>query len=190
MMYCQVCKKNIATVHYTEIDVDYQVQKETHMCEACAQSHGVQAQGGEAHGIPGVAASAISPLQMIEKIFKPSLPETLKALLETACEACGMTYPEFRSGGRLGCAKDYVVFREGIHSVLEQVQGGTGPHTGKVPRRAGALIQLHARQAELNGELDAAIAVENYERAAELRDVLKKVEDELSRKQGEQCDED
>ena len=90
-----------------------------------------------------------------------------------------MTLLEFRQRGRLGCPKDYEVFLEGIHSVLEQVQGGTGPHTGKVPRRAGALIELQTRRAELTGELDAAIAVENYERAAELRDALKKVEDEL-----------
>jgi protein arginine kinase activator len=185
MMYCQICKKNIATVHYTEIDVDYKVRKETHMCEACAQSHGVQGPGG-----PGVAAASVSPFQMIEKILKPSLPETLKSLLETTCEACGMTYPEFRSGGRLGCAKDYEVFLDGIKSVLEQVQGGCGPHTGKVPQRAGKLIQLRSRHAELTGELDEAVAVENYERAAELRDALKQVEEELSRWRAEQHDED
>jgi protein arginine kinase activator len=169
MMYCQICKKNIATVHYTEIDADYKVKKETHMCESCAQTHDLQ----------GAAPKTISPFKVIEKLIKPGLPQQLKILLETRCEKCGMTYPEFRSAGRLGCPHDYQVFKEGIQNVLEQVQCGARRHVGKIPRRAGVEIRLRSRQNALRAELEKAIAVENYERAAELRDALKTIDDEL-----------
>jgi len=175
MVYCQVCKKNIAAVHYTEIDVDYKVKKESHMCEDCAQKHGLQ--GLEEQGS---TPKMISPLQVIENLIKPNLPQPLKALLETQCKTCGMTYPEFRSGGRLGCPNDYKIFKEGIQNILDQVQGGSTKHIGKVPKRAGSLIRLQVHQASLRAELEEAIAIENYEKAAEIRDSLKQLEQDMS----------
>ena len=172
MMYCQVCKKNIATVHYTEIDVNYKVKKETHMCEACAQAHGLQ----------GAVPKTVSAFQVIEKLIKPSLPEQRKARPEMRCGRGGMNSTEFRSAGRLGCPHDYKVFREGIENVLEQVQGGARNHVGKIPRRAGVRIRLQARQASLQKALKDAIAAENYERAAEIRDGLKAIEEEIKEK--------
>ncbi|MBN2490492.1 MAG: UvrB/UvrC motif-containing protein [Planctomycetes bacterium] len=169
MVYCQICKKNIATVHYTEIDADYTVKKETHMCESCAQTHDLEA----------AQPKTISPFKVIESLIKPNLPKHLKILLETRCEQCGMTYPEFRAAGRLGCPHDYHVFKEGIQNVLEQVHGGARRHLGKVPRRAGDAIRLETRRAALRGELEQAIAVEDYERAAELRDALRSIEEEI-----------
>jgi protein arginine kinase activator len=167
MVYCQICKKNIATVHYTEIDIDYKVKKETHMCESCAQANGLQ----------DVAVKTVSPFQIIENLIKPNLPQQLRDLLETRCPKCGMTYPEFRSGGRLGCPHDYEVFQEGIQSVLRQVQGRSRKHVGKVPRRAGAMIQRQIRQTALQGELEQAIAVEDYENAAKIRDALRELQE-------------
>lgn len=178
MVYCQICKKNIAAVHYTEIDVDYKVKKESHMCEGCAQKHGLQ--GLEAQSMQGVTPKLISPLQVIENLIKPNLPQPLKTLLETKCKTCGMTYPEFRSAGRLGCPNDYKLFKDGIQNILDQVQGGATRHVGKVPKRAGAQIRLQVQQASLRAELEEAIAIENYERAAEIRDSLKQFEQDRS----------
>jgi len=180
MVYCQVCKKNIATVHYTEVDVDYQVKQETHMCESCAQKQDIS-QSEQ-------ASATISPFKVIESLIKPNLPEQLKAILETRCEQCGMTYPEFRSAGRLGCPHDYAVFKDGIENVLEQVQSGRSKHVGKIPKRAGTMIKLETREASLQEELKEAVAAENYERAAEIRDSLKEVLEELDKAKGEDAD--
>jgi len=180
MVYCQVCKKNIATVHYTEIDIDYQVKQESHMCESCAQKHDLSQAGQK--------PATISPFKVIESLIKPNLPEQLRAILETRCEQCGMTYPEFRSAGRLGCPHDYAVFKDGIENVLEQVQGGGGKHVGKIPRRAGTVIKLEAREASLQEELKEAIGAENYERAAEVRDSLAELESDLKKAKGEADD--
>ncbi len=169
MTYCQVCKKNIAAVHYTEIDINYKVKKETHMCEPCAQTAGLQ----------GAVPKSITPIQIIENLIKPNLPQTLKMLLETQCEACGMTYPEFRSSGRLGCPEDYKIFKEGINTVLEQVQGQVCTHTGKVPKRGGGMIKLQAEETVLRRELDEAVAREDYEKAAEIRDAIQDIEEQL-----------
>jgi len=169
MVYCQVCKKNIAAVHYTEIDADYKVKKETHMCEACAQAQGLQ----------GTTPKTVAPIQVIENLIKPNLPQQLKDLIETRCEICGMTYPEFRATGRLGCPADYKVFKDGIRSILDQVQGGARKHIGKIPKRAGSLIRLQAQETSLRDDLNKAITVENYEKAAKLRDALKQIEQDL-----------
>ena len=38
-MYCQICEKNEATIHLTEINSG--VRTEMHVCEYCAQQEGI-----------------------------------------------------------------------------------------------------------------------------------------------------
>lgn len=168
MVYCQRCKKNVATVHYTEIDGDYNLTAESHLCESCAQHKDLIGQ-----------AKHVS-MQVLESLTA-ELPDQLKSLLSATCDQCGMTYAEFRSGGRLGCAHDYEVFRDGIAAVLEQVQGGQREHRGKVPRRGGRTLGLQAKLGELNEQLAEAVTLENYEHAAQLRDRIAEVEADLEK---------
>ena len=48
---------------------------------------------------------------------------------------------------------------------------------GKLPKRSGESQQKQAAVLRLRAELKKAIAAENYERAAELRDRLKEMEE-------------
>jgi protein arginine kinase activator len=75
---------------------------------------------------------------------------------------------EFRAEGRLGCPQDYRVFSAGLLPLLQRYHGATR-HVGKVARRPeGATQRLRLRT-----KLRAAIAREDYEEAARLRDRLR-----------------
>jgi len=85
------------------------------------------------------------------------------------CAQCGMSYEEFMKIGRLGCGACYAAFGAPFEKLLKRIHGAA-QHRGKglvevlePPRSAEELAQL--RQ-----QLEAAVAAEEYEEAAQLRD--------------------
>lgn len=83
------------------------------------------------------------------------------------CPRCGMTIGELNRGGLVGCAGCYDAFATELEGAFSRVQRGTG-HTGKRPGRGKT-----GERARLREQLKAAVAAENYEEAARLRDVIK-----------------
>ena len=51
-------------------------------------------------------------------------------------------------------------------------------HAGKVPQRSGGSIDREAQVRQLLRELDSAVAAEQFERAAEVRDRLRSLEEQ------------
>jgi protein-arginine kinase activator protein McsA len=49
-----------------------------------------------------------------------------------ACPDCGMTLAEFRSKGRLGCPRDYEIFREHLDPLIERIHNAKH-HLGRGP---------------------------------------------------------
>ena len=155
-MKCDKCDKP-ATVHIT--DIIGGKKTEVHLCETCATSMN---QGIEiAFPVPGLLGK-----------LAQSLPVQADATPVLRCPDCGMTYEEFRRHGRLGCPNDYQVFRDVLIPILERVHGGSS-HTGKVPRRTARTVQEENQLVQMREELRRAIAAEDYEKAARLRDLIK-----------------
>jgi protein arginine kinase activator len=92
---------------------------------------------------------------------------------------CGFTQADFKKTGRLGCSTCYITFAEGLGTLLKAMHKGT-EHVGKVPRRAHRAVELSDRMRSLNESLQKAVAEENYETAASLRDQIKQLESELA----------
>ena len=92
---------------------------------------------------------------------------------------CGFTQADFKKTGRLGCSACYVTFAEGLGSLLKAMHKGT-EHVGKLPERAQRAMELSERMRALTENLQKAVAEENYETAASLRDQIKQLEGELS----------
>jgi protein arginine kinase activator len=67
------------------------------------------------------------------------------------------------------------VFKPALLPLLERVHDATS-HRGRFPGCTPAPLVTHDILAELRRKLAAAIAAENYEEAAALRDQLKRVE--------------
>jgi len=92
-----------------------------------------------------------------------------------ACPKCTMTYEDFKTSGKLGCAACYQSFARPVEALLKNVHGSTR-HEGKYPQRSGAKIKQEIYVEELRANLKNAIAEENFEEAARLRDEIRILE--------------
>lgn len=159
-MQCQFCKKSPATVHLTQI-VENEVKK-VDLCEACAKEKGVNDPTGFsiADLLLGLGAS-----QKMEEA-------NAAAGSEVSCPSCGFTQADFKKTGRLGCAKCYGVFAEGLDALIKGMHKGAF-HTGKVPPAIRRVVAQKAEVNRLEADLKAAIGREDFETAATLRDQIK-----------------
>jgi protein arginine kinase activator len=175
-MVCQQCNKREANVHYTQIINGKKV--EMYLCTQCAAENGTLSfdpqlsLGSLLWGFPVFGESS--------GYAKFEQPEVLR------CNVCGMSFDDFRKGGKLGCPQCYSVFRDNLAPILRRLHGST-EHTGKTPDKASAVKKTEDRDPaietntsneieRLKAELSKAIECEHYEKAAELRDRIRSLE--------------
>ena len=156
-MLCNVCKKNEATVHLTQI-VENKMQK-VDLCEACSKEKGL----GDPTGFS--LADLLLGLGAAQEMEKNSGGVDLK------CPQCGFTQADFKKAGRLGCAECYHTFKEGLEGLLKSMHKGTR-HIGKVPMALRQSRELTDKLKSLQKKLEKAIHDENFEQAALVRDEL------------------
>jgi protein arginine kinase activator len=104
--------------------------------------------------------------------------ESSSALPSLACPLCGSTSEDISRTGRVGCAKCYDIFSDMLSPYISRIHGNTS-HTGKIPGGAGGRISLRRKLDGLKNDLRKAIDTQEFERAAELRDEIKKLEGEM-----------
>ncbi|MHC4851148.1 MAG: UvrB/UvrC motif-containing protein [Planctomycetota bacterium] len=170
MEYCTVCKKALATIHILDLQ-DGEVVKQQNLCGNCAESSGV------IH--PKTTTMKIST-QTLEDLIGSlkSEGQTGEAGTGPSCPACAMTLTEFRTRGRLGCPRCYDAFHKSLLPLLERVHDATS-HRGRFPTRPpGQQVQPNTMQ-RLRNRLDEAIKAEDYEQAANLRDEIQRLEQEI-----------
>ncbi len=170
-MLCEKCQKRPATIHLTKIIAGNKT--ETNLCEVCAQEENTVGFG-------------LEPKWMLQNIFAElfnqplaeNQPFSVTEAVPVKCERCGFTDVQFSQVGKLGCPKCYEVFENKLEPVLRRVHGNPR-HTGKIPKRAGETFGLRREIEQLKLELQAAVKCEEYEKAAEIRDKIRKLEKEL-----------
>ncbi len=165
-MLCMLCKQNPAKVHLTQI-VDDKVQK-VDLCEDCAKEKGVNSD----------ASFSLADLILGLGASQEIVPASGGA--EVRCPGCGFTQADFKKAGRLGCSQCYNTFAEGLESLLKSMHKGTR-HIGKVPAVLRQGRDLTERLKQLQKKLDRAVASEDFEQAASLRDEMKMAKDQLLR---------
>ncbi len=161
-MNCDVCGEKEASVFLTQI-VEGKMQK-VNLCEACSKAKGVNDPTGFA------LADLLLGLGAAQQLEKG--PAAAK------CPVCGFTQGDFKKTGRLGCSECYVTFADGLTGMLANMHKGT-LHVGKSPGNRARKRELNARMQTLRETLDQAVATENYEEAAALRDEIRQLEAEL-----------
>lgn len=166
-MLCDVCKQIEAKVHLTQIVEG--VTKKIDLCEACSKAKGVDDPTGFslADLLLGLGAAQDATATVAEETS------------QVTCPQCGFSHADFKKSGRLGCAACYETFAESLGSLLKSMHKGTR-HVGKVPQAQKQTRDYSAQLKALHQQLDQAIAAENFEQAAVLRDEIKVAKHQLS----------
>lgn len=86
------------------------------------------------------------------------------------CTGCGLTWEDFQNTGLLGCDICYQIFQGDLSRILRQIHGST-QHIGSRPRSQRSNIDVSEIEI-IKRELKAAIKNEDFELAAELRDMI------------------
>jgi len=164
-MKCQFCEKP-ATFHITELTEPNGPQV-MHLCEEHARGF--------------LQKEAVSPVASIAGALAKQLnlsqtKQELAELDQKECPVCGISFFEFRSTGRLGCPYDYIHFADDLRPLLTNIHDSL-EHRGKRPQRAAASADSHAQMIQLRREMEEAVDREDYERASEIRDQLKRIEE-------------
>ncbi len=155
---CEQCGKHPATVHWTEM-VNSAVRK-LHLCEACAAAKGLDVNN----------PAAFSKLLLG---LGPAPSERARKQDE-ACPECHLRASDFKKTSRLGCAACYTRFAADLAPLLASMHKGTR-HAGKVPSKVRVPAGPPPSLASLRQALEAAVAAEQYEDAARLRDQIRRL---------------
>ena len=155
-MNCDVCQASQATVFLTQI-VEGKMQK-VNLCEACSKEKGVTDPVGFALADLLLGLGAAQEMERGGSVQK--------------CPVCGFSQADFKKTGRLGCGACYHTFGDGLASLLKGMHKGTA-HVGKIPARAQQSLERETQVKSLQRDLHKAVAAEDYESAAQLRDRLK-----------------
>lgn len=172
-MICERCKEREAAIEFTAIVGD--TKKTMHLCPECSKAESdIQTQAGleEETDTKGSKVNVVVGHLADTEAKKGSCPD------------CGMTYDEFRKIGRLGCSRCYTAFGASMQRLLKRIHG-SDTHVGRGQR---PVQQVEVEQEpdistastdvdELRTALQAAVDAEEYERAAQLRDRINRLQE-------------
>ena len=162
-MPCEQCGEREAVVHLTQI-AENQVTV-VHLCERCAAERGFDTGAAAAKTPLGGFLATLSTLPDVEAASDgPS-----------RCPSCGAGFDDFKASARLGCPACYEAFAGPLRELMRRLHGAT-VHTGERYLMGGdreSPARPEATVKELQSQLRSAIAEEDFERAAELRDRLR-----------------
>ncbi|MBI4430682.1 MAG: UvrB/UvrC motif-containing protein [Candidatus Omnitrophica bacterium] len=165
-MLCNLCGKNDASIHLTEIVNGKAI--ELHLCESCAQEKGAEFSHQFSFGDLLAGLADLAPITMSE------------AVRLEKCSTCGQSIAELSKSGRLGCPDCYKNLQRSLLPIIKRVQRST-QHVGKRPQKVSAKVKRQITVRELEEKLKKFIAQEDYEKAAEVRDEIRKLAAEKSR---------
>jgi len=166
-MKCQKCQKQ-ATFHITDLTGDDLLA--LHLCPDCAKQY-LQPEESppDAPTMSNVLQQQLKPLEQAA--------EDLRELDSKECPICGISFYEFRQAGRLGCPHDYVFFGNELEPLLVNVHGDN-QHVGKQPKRGVRDTESQTELIRLRRQMKEVVEQEDYEKATELRDRIRKIEEE------------
>jgi protein arginine kinase activator len=165
-MLCQICGKNPASVHFTEIHDNK--MSEIHVCERCAEEKGMHTPA-EQHKfeIADLLAGMVDAMTHTEE----------ERVGHVQCPRCGLLYSSFKETGRLGCSECYAAFQFQLRPLLRRIHGDTR-HRGKAPTHGGGAESSTRQIQRLHDELQRAVEREEFEKAAGIHSEIKRLEGE------------
>lgn len=192
---CHLCPSPQATVHLTELSVDG-TRSEVHVCRECVARLGIALDNPPPLAPLLVQAQAVAQAgEAIESVTVPAPAEG------ESCPQCGLEFQAYAQSNLFGCPECYQTFAPQVAEMVQRYHGAVR-HVGRVPvgtaapeaaiapieddavvKRREADQRRIAKQGarhSLTLALADAIAREQFERAAALRDQLSALDDDLA----------
>jgi len=173
-MICDECGEREASVHLTRIINDEKT--EMHLCEKCAQKSS-QLNTDNNFSFQSLLSGIMNQnlANQNSPVFKDDQSQNL------VCNYCGMSYQEFTQRGVFGCEGCYDAFEGKLDQLVKRIHGNS-QHKGKYPLSLRKKIKIKSEINELKNEMKLAVAKENFEKAAEIRDEIHAIEENMEEK--------
>ncbi|MDR1651718.1 MAG: UvrB/UvrC motif-containing protein [Synergistaceae bacterium] len=192
-MLCENCGKREVEVLIKQV-TDNDVRHMS-LCRECAGELGFVSSPMPSITISFSIADEPPKIRKVRRV-QPKRRE--QAFDSVECSGCGTKFAEFREDGFLGCPNCYEAFRFPLGAYLQKTQGAESHWIGSelfrdIELESDEMIlaaeQIKKRAADeniakLRLELNEAVSREDYERAAEIRDMLVPLVGDTGRKNG------
>ena len=159
-MICQKCGQRPAVVQRSVIRNNEKIEE--YLCEECARQ------------VMKIPLSMEWPGDF-DKLFANLLnfyPQETRTAL--SCPKCGLSYQEFLESGRFGCAECYDAFADKLVPLFNKLHNAN-QYQGKIPGKQSSAGKDPL--AEFTYQLRKAVEREEYEKAAQLRDKIKELDE-------------
>jgi len=157
-MLCDRCGKKEATVRYEE-NINGE-RKKINLCNECSKHLG------------------ILNMNFMDNMFMSFFDEPLSIgigkVKEYKCNKCGYTFSDYANTGLLGCSECYNTFKEKLEPVLKKLHGKSY-HIENKKTYVKNSNKANNKLDELKYKLKECIEKEEYEKAAVIRDEIKKL---------------
>ena len=165
-MLCQICGKTAASVHFTEIHDNKMT--EIHVCERCAEEKGLHTPARKhKFDIADLLAHMADSMTTTDE----------ERVGHVQCPNCSLLYSQFRETGRVGCAECYNAFKFQLRPLLRRIHGSVDSKA-KHPARSGGDAARARQLQRLHDELQRLVEHEEFERAAAVRDEIRRLQSE------------
>lgn len=141
-----------------------------HLCADCMAKMNMNLAAGNIKHLLSSILSALTGGEAEQENAKAEIPPEK----DVVCPRCNTTLSQFTRSGRLGCPGCYQAFREQLNTMLQQIHGRV-QHAGRKPIDDEAAQRRRSLYERLNRQLEQAVAVEDFETAAVLRDQLRQL---------------
>ena len=158
-MLCEECKVNEATYTLSVMMGDEITTR--HLCGDCMARMNMNLSTGN---IKNLLSSILTAITGNDTSAAPQQ--------EVVCPRCHTTLSQFTKTGRLGCPACYEAFHEQLQPMLLQIHGRV-QHAGRQPLCTEDAQRTRTRQEQLTRLMEQAVALEDFETAAQLRDQLR-----------------
>ncbi len=165
-MLCQNCGKNEATTHIKQIiNGD---MAESHLCSDCASHLGYSDMfSGFGLNLSGLFGGLLG--DMMPSVAAGKSPR---------CPKCGTSFEEIVHSGKVGCADCYRTFYDKLLPSIQRIHGKI-KHSGKVTNSAPVEPKEETTEEKiekLKAAMNEAVAKQEFENAAKIRDEIKALE--------------
>lgn len=169
-MKCENCKKNDATIHFTQVKDGKVVSY--NLCQECSEKSGMKTAKFDSKQQPAFTPDDKS--EVLSELLQSKGPDD-----NDKCPACHSTLDDIKTNGRLGCGQCYFTFENQIDVLLRRIQASSfhvGRRTSKLDDR---VYNDQVTIRKLKKKLSDAVKKEDYEKAARLRDEIISIEKRL-----------